>query len=68
MTAFGQTGGRQSPIYRGSYPRAGRRPKSDEHFRRCPVEGCGTVLSRYNLGDTCRVHAPIRFPRVRGHT
>lgn len=67
MTPFGQTAGAQLPVYRGSLPRSGRRPKTNDRFRRCRMEGCDTVLSRYNMGDMCRVHAPIRFPRVRGH-
>lgn len=66
--ALGQPAGRQSPVYRGGYPRAGRRPKVNERFRRCQAEGCATVLSRYNLGDTCRIHTAIRFPRVRGQS
>lgn len=53
-------------LYRGSMPVAGRRPKTDERRRLCAVEHCDTVLSRYNLGESCRLHAPVRFPRTRG--
>ncbi len=52
---------------RGSLPTSGRRPKTADTRRRCNSDGCDTVLSQYNLNDTCRVHSPIRFPRVRGH-
>lgn len=34
--------------------------------RVCSVDGCATVLSRYNRGDLCGVHAPVTYPRVRG--
>lgn len=51
---------------RGSVPLAGRKPKTDDRHRRCADESCNTILSRYNLGELCRVHAPIRFPRIRG--
>lgn len=48
-------------------PRAGgRRPKTRPDRRVCAESGCTTVLSRYNLSSTCRVHTPITFPRVRG--
>lgn len=53
-------------IQRGSMPRSGRRPRTVERERTCREEGCDTVLSRYNQGDACSVHAPVRFPRVRG--
>lgn len=39
---------------------------TDSIVRRvCAVEGCGTVLSRYNLDATCAPHTPIRFPIYR---
>jgi hypothetical protein len=59
-------GNRSLPVYRGSRPAVGRRPKATDQRRRCADDSCGTVLSRYNLGEYCRVHAPLRFPRVRG--
>jgi hypothetical protein len=46
---------------------SGRRaPKQVEERRVCAHTGCVTVLSRYNRRPTCHVHAPIRFPRIRG--
>lgn len=60
-------GNRAMPVYRGSTPASGRRPKTVDKKRRCASDSCETVLSRYNLGDYCRPHTPIRFPRVRGH-
>lgn len=51
---------------RGSIPSRGRRPKRVETRRRCSMEYCDTVLSRYNLAETCRAHTPINFPRIRG--
>ncbi len=45
---------------------AGRRPRTVDERRVCPIEGCDTVLSRYNSGETCLPHQPTRFPRVRG--
>lgn len=34
--------------------------------RTCAKPGCETKLSQYNKAEFCHVHAPIRFPRVRG--
>lgn len=34
--------------------------------RVCKTEECETKLSMYNNRDYCHVHAPIKFPRVRG--
>ena len=47
---------------------AGRRraPKAIDGRRVCVSSGCDTVLSRYNRKATCHVHAPVKFPRVRG--
>lgn len=67
MPAFSQSSGTSAPtVYRASLPSGGRRPKVDDTFRRCEVDDCDTVLSRYNLGDLCAIHAPVRFPRTRG--
>lgn len=44
----------------------GRRPRTNDSRRVCVSEECNTVLSRYNLGDWCRLHVPPRFPRIRG--
>lgn len=41
-----------------------------EHYgaaRRCHVEGCATVLSRYNPSSTCAVHAGWKDTRQRSH-
>lgn len=35
--------------------------------RCCPVNDCGTVLSRYNPSTTCAVHAGWRDTRQRSH-
>lgn len=44
----------------------GRRPRLREDTATCSTKGCRTVLSRYNLGAECRVHAVPRYPRLRG--
>ena len=52
---------------RASKPiRSGRRPKTKALGRVCAASGCSTVLSRYNVRQTCHPHSPTRFPRVRG--
>lgn len=43
-----------------------RAPKTVEERRICARTTCETVLSRYNRKATCHVHAPVKFPRVRG--
>lgn len=43
-----------------------RRPRTVEGRRVCADSTCDTVLSRYNAGEMCQTHRPIRFPRVRG--
>jgi hypothetical protein len=48
--------------------RSGRRPKTVEKRRVCAASDCETILSRYNLRETCRVHTELRFPSVRGKT
>ncbi len=54
-------------ILRGSaLPRGTRRPRTVEDRRICAARGCRTVLSRYNPRSTCHVHAPVRYPRIRG--
>jgi hypothetical protein len=44
----------------------GRKPRLREETAVCSTTGCSTVLSRYNLGSDCRVHAVPRYPRLRG--
>ena len=34
--------------------------------RICEEPRCETVLSRYNDGDHCALHAPMEVPRMRG--
>ena len=34
--------------------------------RTCAEPECVTKLSMYNKREYCHVHAPIKFPRVRG--
>ncbi len=43
-----------------------RRPKTVDGLRMCVESGCETRLSKYNRKDTCHVHSPVHFPRVRG--
>ena len=43
-----------------------RAPKAIDGRRVCAASNCDTVLSRYNRKPTCHVHAPTKFPRVRG--
>lgn len=43
--------------------RASRRYGGD---RVCIDVECETKLSMYNKRDHCHVHAPVKFPRVRG--
>lgn len=35
--------------------------------RVCKKRGCSTKISIYNRQEYCNVHAPVNFPRVRGH-
>ncbi len=35
--------------------------------RVCRKRGCSTKISIYNRREYCNAHAPIHFPRVRGH-
>lgn len=44
----------------------GRKPRLREGAAVCDTKGCSTVLSRYNLGSDCQVHAVPRYPRLRG--
>jgi hypothetical protein len=54
-------------VLTGSKPmQSGRRPKTKSAGRVCLEERCSTVLSRYNVRETCFQHTPVRFPRVRG--
>lgn len=56
-----------SETVRGAAIKGVTRPsKRFESGRVCAKKGCGTKLSQYNKAEFCHVHAPIRFPRVRG--
>jgi hypothetical protein len=44
----------------------GRKPRMRDETVVCSTRGCKTVLSRYNLGSDCRIHATPRYPRLRG--
>jgi len=43
-----------------------RKPRTYAADRVCLYKGCETRLSTYNPRSTCRLHTPVRFPRVRG--
>lgn len=46
----------------------GVRPsRSYQGGRVCRQDGCSTKISIYNRRDYCNAHAPVKFPRVRGH-
>lgn len=45
----------------GSHP-----PKTYSMERQCAHDGCDTKLSRYNRREWCFVHAPTKYPRLRG--
>lgn len=54
---------------KGQRVRGGIRPSQTyEEGRVCAHEDCETRLSRYNRRDRCHLHAPVRFPRLRGRT
>ena len=53
-------------ILRGRITPSGRRPAAVGKVRTCAHADCTTRLSMYNRGKTCHVHAPTRYPRVRG--
>ena len=35
--------------------------------RVCKKQDCSTKISIYNRREYCNAHAPVNFPRVRGH-
>ncbi len=43
-----------------------RSPKTYGTGRVCENVECDTRLSRYNKRDFCHVHAPVKYPRIRG--
>ena len=52
---------------KGQQMRGGIRPsRAYEQGRVCEQRECATKLSIYNRREHCHVHAPVRFPRVRG--
>lgn len=43
--------------------------RASRHYaagRVCADPDCDTKLSMYNKREYCHVHAPVKFPRVRG--
>lgn len=42
------------------------RPRRSAETRVCVEPDCRTVLSRYNDGAHCALHAPMQVPRTRG--
>ena len=52
----------------GSHLRGRIRPsRSYAPGRVCDKHGCSTKISIYNRREYCNAHAPVNFPRVRGH-
>ncbi len=52
---------------KGHRLRGGTRPsKQFTEGRVCAERGCDTKISIYNRREFCHVHAPVKFPRVRG--
>lgn len=52
---------------KGQRLQGGIRPsRSYEKGRTCKIEECPTKISMYNRREYCHVHAPLKFPRVRG--
>jgi hypothetical protein len=45
---------------------ANRAPKTYSNGRTCAEGGCKTKLSQYNRREWCYVHAPTKYPRLRG--
>lgn len=45
---------------------AARPSKEFSEGRVCREESCITKLSKYNKRDFCYLHAPVKYPRVRG--
>jgi hypothetical protein len=52
---------------KGQRLQGGVRPsRSYGEGRKCKEKGCETKISMYNRREFCHVHAPVKFPRVRG--
>ena len=47
--------------------KSGRKPKKNYESRLCSAHGCRTTLSIYNNKRFCFLHAPVTYPRLRGH-
>lgn len=45
---------------------AERATKAHRHGRVCAEDRCATILSIYNDGRFCSLHAPMVVPRTRG--
>lgn len=51
----------------GSHLRGRVRPsRTYAAGRVCKRNGCYTKISIYNRREYCNIHAPVKFPRVRG--
>jgi hypothetical protein len=46
------------------FPSSADRRDTEPRGRVCAIEGCDTVLSRYNRADQCSVHAPATTSRT----
>ena len=66
VTPVGHPVGMSESIIGRRFAGKRRAPKSVDERRVCGAGRCDTILSRYNRKTTCHVHAPIKFPRVRG--
>ena len=56
-----------SDVIKGRSIKGVTRPSKDHGPGRvCAKKDCDTLLSRYNRRDFCYLHAPVKYPRVRG--
>lgn len=52
---------------KGTRPKGSSSPsRRYREGRVCADKGCETKLSVYNRREQCFLHAPVRYPRVRG--
>lgn len=54
------------PLGGAPVTRLPRRSRRYPEGRTCGMPGCTTLLSSYNAGTLCYVHAPATAPRLRG--
>jgi len=56
-----------SEVVKGQTIKGVTRPSKDfGEGRVCAKRECDTKLSRYNRREFCYLHAPVKYPRVRG--